>query len=123
MLYFEKNESIYTKVQNQINEEGTPFKMFYKQQNITKNKKIKSRQTFGGNEALSKKKDFIDNIDRMSRISKLNSSKINSSMKFNESKIFFSLEEKELREEFKAKFNFEQEASFKIESLSSNSFF
>ena len=123
MLYFEKNESIYTKVQNQIHEEGTPFKMFYKQQNITKNKKIKARQTFGGHEAISKKKDFIDNIDRMSRISKLNSSKINSSMKFNENKIFFSLEEKELREEFKAKFNYEQEATFKIESLSSNSFF
>lgn len=123
MLYFEKNEIIYTKVQNQINEEGTPFKMFYKQQNITKNKKIKSRQTFGGYEAFTKKKDFLDNIERMSRISKLNSSKIASSMKFNESKIFFSLEEKELKEEFKAKFNNEQEAAFKIESLSANSFF
>ena len=122
MLYFEKNEGVYSKVQNQINEEGTPFKLFYKQQNVTKNKKIKSRQTFGGND-VSKKKDFIDNIDRMSRISKINSSKIISSMKFNESKIFYSLEEKELREEFKAKFNYEKEASFKIESLSSNSFF
>ena len=123
MLYFEKNESIYSKVQNQINEEGTPFKQFYKQQNLTKNKKIKARQTFGGFEAVAKKKDFIDNIDRMSRISKLNSSKITSSMNFSDSKIFFSLEEKELREEFKAKFNYEKDATFKIESLSSNSFF
>ena len=123
MLYFEKNESIYSKVQNQINEEGTPFKQFYKQQNLTKNKKIKARQTFGGFEAAAKKKDFMDNIDRMSRISKLNSSKITSSMNFSDSKIFFSLEEKELREEFKAKFNYEKDATFKIESLSSNSFF
>ena len=123
MLYFEKNESIYSKVQNQINEEGTPFKQFYKQQNLTKNKKIKARQTFGGSEAAAKKKDFMDNIDRMSRISKLNSSKITSSMNFSDSKIFFSLEEKELREEFKAKFNYEKDATFKIESLSSNSFF
>ena len=123
MLYFEKNESIYSKVQNQINEEGTPFKQFYKQQNLTKSKKIKARQTFGGSEAAAKKKDFMDNIDRMSRISKLNSSKITSSMNFSDSKIFFSLEEKELREEFKAKFNYEKDATFKIESLSSNSFF
>ena len=123
MLYFEKNESIYSKVQNQIYEEGTPFKQFYKQQNLTKNKKIKARQTFGGFEAAAKKKDFMDNIDRMSRISKLNSSKITSSMNFSDSKIFFSLEEKELREEFKAKFNNEKDATFKIESLSSNSFF
>ena len=123
MLYFEKNESIYSKVQNQINEEGTPFKQFYKQQNLTKNKKIKARQTFGGSEAAAKKKDFMDNIDRMSRISKLNSSKITSSMNFSDSKIFFSLEEKELREEFKTKFNYEKDATFKIESLSSNSFF
>ena len=65
----------------------------------------------------------MDNIDRMSRISKLNSSKITSSMNFSDSKIFFSLEEKELREEFKAKFNYEKDATFKIESLSSNSFF
>ena len=123
MLYFERNENVYLKVQNKIIEDGTPFKQFFSHQNITKNKKKKSRQTFGGAEFLSKKKDFIFNIDRVSRISKLNSTNINSSMKFNEGKIFFSLEEKELRENFKIKFKNEKESIFKIESLVANSFF
>ena len=36
---------------------------------------------------------------------------------------FYSLEEKELREEFRVKFNNEKEIEFKIESLEPNSFF
>jgi hypothetical protein len=44
-------------------------------------------------------------------------------MQFKESKIFYSLEEKELREEFRVKFNNEKEIEFKIESLEPNSFF
>ena len=125
MLYFEKNEAIYLNVQNKILDEGTPFKQFFvDQQNVSKYKKVKSRQTFGGADALFKKDKFISNIDRVSRISKLNSTSIIPSMKFKENKIFFSLEEKELKEEFKKKFNFpEKETTFKIESLSSNTFF
>ena len=123
MLYFEKNEFVYSKVQNKINEDGTPFKQLFTEQNITKNKKKKSRQTFGGNDAFSKKKDFISNIDRISRISKLNSNNIISSLKLSEKQIFYSLEEKELREEFKMKFSNEKDTKFNIESLASNSFF
>ena len=123
MLYFEKNEFVYSKVQNKINEDGTPFKQLFTEQNITKNKKKKSRQTFGGNDAFSKKKDFISNIDRISRISKLNSNNIISSLKLSEKQIFYSLEEKELREEFKMKFSNEKDTKFNIESLTSNSFF
>ena len=123
MLYFEKNEYVYSKLQNQINEDGTPFKQFYSLQNISKNKKKKVRQTFGGINGLSNKNYFISNIDRISRISKLNSSSVLSFLKLSEQKIFFSLEEKELKEEFKYKFNLEKEAIFKIESLETNSFF
>ena len=124
MLYFEKNENIYLNVQNKISEDGTPFKNFFVQQNITKNKRIKARQTFGGSNAIDKKNKFMANIERISRISKINSSSITPFLKYKENKIFFSLEEKELKEEFKQKFNFlEQEATFKIESLSSNAFF
>ena len=123
MLYFEKNEYVYSKVQNKINEDGTPFKQFFTHQNLTKNKKKKARQTFGGNDGLSKQKEFISNIDRISRISKFNSNNIIRSMQFKESKIFYSLEEKELREEFRVKFNNEKEIEFKIESLEPNSFF
>ena len=123
MLYFENNEKVYNKVQNKINEDGTPFKQFFPQQNITKNKKKKARQTFGGVDLISKKKDFITNIDRISRISKLNSSNINSFLKISESKMFFSLEEKEIREEFKNKYKDDKEIIFKIESLAANSFF
>ena len=123
MLYFEKNEYVYSKVQNKINEDGTPFKQFFTHQNLTKNKKKKARQTFGGNDGLSKQKEFKSNIDRISRISKFNSNNIIRSMQFKESKIFYSLEEKELREEFRVKFNNEKEIEFKIESLEPNSFF
>ena len=72
---------------------------------------------------MSNKNYFISNIDRISRISKLNSSSVLSFLKLSEQKIFFSLEEKELKEEFKYKFNLEKEAIFKIESLETNSFF
>jgi len=45
-------------------------------------------------------------------------------LKFKEKKIFFSLEEKELKEEFKKKYNIpEKETTFRIESISSNAFF
>ncbi len=124
MLYFEKNENIYLGVQRNINEDGTPFKRFFTEQNLSKNRKTKARQTFGVNEVQERKSKFLNNIDRISRISRLNSSNITPSMKFKESKIFFSLEEKELKEEFKKKFDFpEKKTTFKIESLSSLSFF
>ena len=122
MLYFEKNESVYSKLQNKINEDGTPFKQFYSHQNIYKNKK-KSRQTFGGINILPNKNNFISNIDRISRISKFNSPNISPSFKISEKKMFFSLEEKELKEEYKLKFNHEKETIFKIESLETNTFF
>ena len=124
MLYFDKNEGLYINVQNKINEDGTPFRQFFTEQNIFKKKKIKARQTFGGTDAVLRKNNFISNIDRISRISKLNSRSLNSFMKFKENQIFLSLEEKELKEEFKKKFNLsEQETTFKIESLSSDAFF
>ena len=123
MLYFEKNEFVYSKVQNKINEDGTPFKEFFPEQNITKNKRKKARLTFTGNDTFSKKKEFISNIDRISRISKLNSSSVTSSLKLSENQIFYSLEEKELKEELKIKFAKKKETNFKIESLASNSLF
>ena len=50
MLYFDKNESVYTRVQREIiNDDGMPFKRFFTEQNFPRNKK-KSRQTFGVNE-------------------------------------------------------------------------
>ena len=124
MLYFERNEGIYLDVQNKINKDGSPFKRFFTQQNITKNKKVKARQTFGFNENNELKNNFINNIDRISRISKLNSSSIITFLKFKENKIFYSLEEKELREEFKKKYDLsENEIIFNIESLQHNAFF
>ena len=124
MLYFDKNEGFYLNVQNKINEDGTPFKQFFTEQNVFKKKKVKARQTFGGTNATLRKNNFIANIDRISRISKLNSKSLNNFIKFKENQIFFSLEEKELKEEFKKKFNLtEQETTFKIESLSSDAFF
>ena len=88
-----------------------------------KNKRKKARQTFGGNDVSAKKEKFISNIDRMSRISKSNSTNLNSSMIFTEKQIFFSLEEKELKEDFKAKYNTDKDIVFKIESLTANSLF
>ena len=124
MLYFEKNEGIYLDVQNKINKDGSPFKRFFTQQNITKNKKVRARQTFGFNENNELKSNFINNIDRISRISKLNSSSITTFLKFKEGKIFYSLEEKELREEFKKKYDLsENETIFTIESLQHSAFF
>ena len=124
MLYFDKNESIYTRVQREIiNDDGMPFKRFFTEKNFPRNKK-KSRQTFGVNEIQERKNNFVSKIERISRISKFNSTNIISSLKFKENKIFISLEEKELREEFKKKFDYsEKDINFKIESLSSMAFF
>ena len=124
MLYFDKNESVYTRVQREIiNDDGMPFKRFFTEQNFPRNKK-KSRQTFGVNEIQERKNNFVAKIERISRISKFNSTNIISSLRFKENKIFISLEEKELREEFKKKFDYsEKDINFKIESLSSMAFF
>ena len=124
MLYFEINENIFLNVESKINEDGTPFKQFFVEQNISKTKKVKARQTFGGTDAILRKNNFIANIDRISRISKMNSFSIIPSKKFPENQIFFSLEEKELKEEFKKKYNLsKKETTFKIEALSANAFF
>ena len=125
MLYFNTNESLYLRVQKEIiKDDGMPFKRFITEQNNTKNKKNKGRLTFGASELQERKNNFVSKVDRISRISRLNSSNIYASMKFKEKEIFISLEEKELREEFKKKYDYSgKEENFKIESLSSNGFF
>ena len=94
ILYFDKNEGFCLDVQNKINEDSTPFKKIFTEQNIFKKKKVKAGQIFSGNDATLRKNNFIANFDRISRISKLNSRILNSFIKLKENQIFFSLEEK-----------------------------
>ena len=70
------------------------------------------------------KQDLITNIDRISRISMMDSKKIQTSLKVSSNEIFLSLEEKDLLEEFKVKYGFKSSyIEFKIESMFSESFF
>ena len=109
MLYFKENKNIY-ELHSDINYEnnfGFSFNNLFKKQN--KGNKILNTQ---------EKNNFISNIEKISRISILDSKKIKSCLKFTSDIIFCSVEEKELYEEIKNQFHINNKIiNFKIENL------
>ena len=130
MLYFNKNKKIYDNILKQMNEDGLPFKRFFGESNnplfstINSKSKLKQRQSLGISASGFNKIEYLSNVDRVSRISKLNSTKVTTSLKFDGKNIFVSLEEKELLEEFKHKYQIpENKFFFQIESIAASPFF
>ena len=109
MLYFQENKNIY-ELYSDINYEnniGFSFNNLFKKPN--KGNKILNAQ---------EKNNFISNIEKISRISILDSKKIKSCLKFTSDIIFCSVEEKELYEEIKNQFHINNKIiNFKIENL------
>lgn len=111
-MYFLTNNKIFLENQKKMEEEAAPFRMFLggnKDQNSSLNQLLKN----------SKHKDILDNIQRISRLSKLAEKKITSSFKMGFNTLFHSIEEKEYREDFRQQYNLSDcsKIEFKIESL------
>ena len=106
ILYFQENKNVY---ESNKNNEDSIYNYSYslkKQKNKVMN---------------IDKKSYISNIEKLSRISKLDSKKIKPSLKFNNFNVFSTIEEKELYEELKSNFNAKNEKYFfKIENLFSS---
>ena len=118
MMYFDKNSGIYDLTMQKMDESGFAFKKL----NYFDNRK--SRRTFSIRQSIKNKDDYLFNIDRISRISIMDSNNIISSIKTTNNKIFYSLEEKELYEELKNKHNLNEESyELKIESILPQYFF
>ena len=127
-LYFQENRDVYDNLFKKMNDDTNIFKKilaesnpFKRKSSLGANNSITNNNTFGLN---INKQDLITNIERISRISILDSKKIKTSLKVSSNNIFVSLEEKDLFEEFKLKYGFNNsDIDFKIESLYSDSFF
>ena len=124
-LFFNENHDIYESQLRKMNDDTYTFKKVLSESNP-----FKRKSSFGINTSLSNninyginKQDFINNIERISRISIIDSKKLKTSIKASSDDIFISLEEKELFEEFKSKYGKNQDYEYKIESMFSESFF
>ena len=127
-LYFQENRDVYDNLFKKMNDDTNIFKKilaesnpFKRKSSLGANNSTTNNNTFGLN---INKQDLITNIERISRISILDSKKIKTSLKVSSNNVFVSLEEKDLFEEFKLKYGFNNsDIDFKIESLYSDSFF
>ena len=125
-LFFRENRDVYDNLFKKMNDDTGIFKKILFESNP-----FRRKSSFGLNSSLTNnnlghnvnKQDLITNIERISRISFIDSKKIKTSLKLNNSDIFVSLEEKDLSEEFKLKYGFDNsDLDFKIESMFSDSF-
>ena len=125
-LFFRENRDVYDNLFKKMNDDTGIFKKILFESNP-----FRRKSSFGLNSSLTNnnlghnvnKQDLITNIERISRISFIDSKKIKTSLKLNNNDIFVSLEEKDLSEEFKLKYGFDNsDLDFKIESMFSDSF-
>ena len=124
-LFFNENHDIYESQLRKMNDDTYAFKKvlsetnpFRRKSSLGINTSISNNINYGIN-----KQDFINNIERISRISIIESKKLKTSIKASSDDIFISLEEKELFEEFKSKYGNNQDYEYRIESMFSESFF
>ena len=126
-LYFQENKDVYDNVFRKMSDDTGIFRKIMAESNP-----FRRKSSLGANNSTTNnnigyninKQDLITNIDRISRISMMDSKKIQTSLKVSSNEIFLSLEEKDLLEEFKVKYGFKSSyIEFKIESMFSESFF
>lgn len=110
MIFYKKNEQFYSTSLKNMEENCNAFKKLGQEKNRKKTKHLTE--------------DFKNDLDRISRVSVRDRSKIISLSKIPQNDIFKSFEEKELFEEIRNKFNINNENySFTIESLLTSYFF
>ena len=127
-LYFQENRDIYDNIFKKMNDDTNIFRKIMAESNPFRRKSSLGLNNSISNNAFGhniNKQDLISNIERISRISIMDSKKIKTSLKVTNNDIFISLEEKDLFEEFKLKYGFTKNSDidFKIESMYSDSFF
>ena len=111
MLYFIKNKKIYELAMDKIDESFPDIK-----KNKTKRKSLYINS--------QNRDSLISNIDRLSKLTNKDIGKIQPSIKIQQNALFTSIEEKELFEELKNKFNLKNDKYiYKIESLLSYELF
>ena len=112
-LYYNKNHDIYESLYHKMSDDINFFKK-------------KCLRKVSSNANNPNKQKFINNIERVSRISRLSvidSKKLKTSLKFINDDVFLSLEEKDLFQEFKSKYGIKNtDIDFQIESLYSENF-
>jgi hypothetical protein len=127
-LYFQENRDVYDNVFRKMSDDTGIFRKM-----IAESNPFRRKSSLGVNNSISNnnnlgyninKQDLITNIERISRISIIDSKKIKTSLKVSSSDIFLSVEEKDLLDEFKSKYGFKSsDIDFKIESMFAESFF
>ena len=126
-LFFLENRDVYDNQFKKMNDDTNVFKKVLSEANPFKRKSSLGLNSSITNNNLNhsiNKQDFIFNIERISRISIIDSKKLKTSIKASSDDIFISLEEKDLFEEFKLKYGFKNaDIDYKIESMFSESFF
>ena len=125
-LYFKENRDVYDNLFRKMNDDTGVFKKILFESNP-----FRRKSSLGLNTSLTNnnfghtvnKQDFITNIERISRISIIDSKKIKTSLKLSNNDLILSLEEKDLFDEFKLKYGFDNsDIDFKIESMFSENF-
>ena len=110
MLYFKTNEKIYESAMDNMDESFLSFKKIDR-----KSKRISLN--------YQNKEFYLNNIDRVSRISINNIKKIKPSIKLSQNDVFTTIEEKELLEELNNKLKIKGQYTYKIESLFTSELF
>ena len=115
MLYFKENKKIYESNSDIYGEKGFNFSIG----NTTKKQKINTKLL-----NPQEKNDYITKIEKLSRISILDSKKLKNSLKYASYNLFCSIEEKEVYEELKTAYYIkEKNNNFKIENILSSELF
>ena len=111
MLFFKTNKKVYESALDNMDDNLSAFRKMDK-----KNKRIKNNS--------QDKDNFIQNINRVSRMSTKDIKKIKPSIKISQNDIFTSVEEKEMHEELKKKLKLKNDKYiYKIESIFSSELF
>ena len=117
MLFFTTNKDVYESAMEAMNESCSPIKK------LNQGRKIKAMNINSQNKDIDRD-IYMTNINRASRLSIKESKRMKSLLKLSENDIFTSIEEKEIYEGLKNKFNLKNETyTYKIESLFSSELF
>ena len=121
--YFEQNQKMYVEHEKKMEEKATPFrKLIYN--DVGDSNVSNLNITKGFRTSLNKTREYIDGLNRFSRLSRLMEKKFIISYKTGFNNLFSSLEEKEYRESFRKRYAMYEpsKSEFKIESLFNNDF-
>ena len=115
--YYQENKDVYDNITRKMNDDSNMYKkIFRRKSSLGYNSNI-INNNYNYNYNINKQ-EFITSIERISRISIVDSKKIKTSLKKTNKDLFISLEEKDLLEEFKLKYGFKNsDIDFKIESM------